>query len=233
MSKATGAALALTLASLAIASLASAPPAAAAEAVVVASTAPGYAQGQLVPDGASVSVPDGANALFLFANGRMVRVKGPFEGGLDKMPESSNWNGVGSLVGGERFFQTDLGAARALGAPMQKGAEQIFAVDPGLSGTQCVKTGGTAMLQRPQDPALIPATLRDPARGTAVTVRWDKSDAVPWPKELPMKDGQELSVSGPDGDNEDPIGGDQALYSNLAASLQVLIEKRLAGLNIS
>ena len=80
MSKAMGAALALTLSSLAIASLAVAPPAVAAEAVVVASTAPGYAQGQLVPDGAPVSVPDGANALFLFANGRMVRVKGPFEG---------------------------------------------------------------------------------------------------------------------------------------------------------
>lgn len=199
MSKAMGAALALTLSSLAIAGTAVVRPAVAAEAVVVASTAPGYAQGQLVPDGASVSVPDGANALFLFANGRMVRVKGPFEGGLDKMPESSNWNGVGSLVGGERFFQTDLGAARALGAPMQKGAEQVFAVDPGLSGTQCVKTGGTAMLQKPRDPALVPATLRDPARGTAVTVRWDKAAAVPWPKELPLKDGQELSVAGPDG----------------------------------
>src|SRR5689334_21649450 len=38
----------------------------AAEAVVVASTAPGYAQGQVVADGAVVKLPDGAGALFLF-----------------------------------------------------------------------------------------------------------------------------------------------------------------------
>lgn len=192
--RALGAVLAATVASLAIT-----PPAAAAEAVVVASTAPGYAQGQLVPDGAAVTVPDGANALFLFASGRMVRVKGPFEGALDKMPEASSWNGVGTLVGGERFFQTDLGAARALSSPMQKGAEQVFAVDPGVAGTQCVKAGGTAMLQKPRDPALVPATLRDTAHGTSATVRWDKGNSMPWPKELALKDGAELAVAGPDG----------------------------------
>lgn len=195
MSKALGAALAVAVASLAIPS----PEAAAAEAVVVASTAPGYAQGQLVPDGTPVAVPDGANALFLFANGRMVRVKGPFEGVLDKMPEASSWNGVGTLVGGERFFQTDLGAARALSSPMQKGAERVFAVDPGLAGTQCVKAGGTATLLKPRDPALVPATLRDSARGASATVRWDKADTAPWPREIALKDGAELSVAGPDG----------------------------------
>lgn len=193
MRKATCAALALVFASLASMS------AQAAEAVIVASTAPGYAQGQVVPDGAAVTLPDGANALFLFANGRMVRVKGPFEGALDKMPEASSWNGVGSLVGGERFFQTDLGAARALSSPLQKGAEQAFAIDPGQSGTQCVKAGSTPMLQKPHDPALTQATLRDTARGTTAKVSWDKGTAVPWPKELAVKDGTELSVAGADG----------------------------------
>lgn len=193
MRTATCAALALLFGSLASV------PALAEEAVVVASTAPGYAQGQVVADGASVTVPDGANALFLFANGRMLRVKGPFEGALDKMPESSSWNGVGSLVGGERFFQTDLGAARALSSPLQKGAEQAFAIDPGQPGTQCVKAGSTPMLQKPEDPALVPATLRDTARGTAAKVSWEKASSVPWPKELSVKDGAELSVAGADG----------------------------------
>jgi len=191
--KATGVALAFVLGCLAAA------PAMAAEAVVVASTAPGYAQGQVVADGAAVTLPDGANALFLFANGRMVRVKGPFEGPLDKMPEGSSWNGVGSLVGGERFFQTDLGAARALSSPLQKGAEQAFTIDPGVAGTQCVKAGSTPMLQKPSDPALVPATLRDNARGTTAKVSWDKASSVPWPKELTVKDGLELSVAGADG----------------------------------
>lgn len=173
--------------------------AAAEQAVVVASTAPGYAQGQLVADGAAVSVPDGANALFLFANGRMLRVKGPFDGPLDRMPDGSGWSGVGSLVGGERFFQTDLGAARAVGSPMQKGEEQVFTIDPGRAGTQCAKSGGTVLLRKPADPALIPATLREQSRGAAATLRWDKGATVPWPRELPMTDGNAFSVSGPDG----------------------------------
>lgn len=173
--------------------------AAAEQAVVVASTAPGYAQGQLVPDGAAVTVPDGANAMFLFANGRMLRIKGPFDGPLDRMPDASGWGGVGSLVGGERFFQTDLGAARAVGIPMQKGEEQVFTLDPGRAGTQCVKSGGTVLLSKPADPALIPATLREDNRGATATLRWDKGATVPWPRELPMIDGTAVSVAGPDG----------------------------------
>lgn len=173
--------------------------AAAEQAVVVASTAPGYVQGQLVPDGAAVSVPDGANAMFLFANGRMLRVKGPFDGPLDRMPDASGWGGVGSLVGGERFFQTDLGAARAVGSPLQKGEEQVFTLDPGRAGTQCVKSGGTVLLRKPGDPALVPATLREEGRGAAATLRWDKGATVPWPRELPMADGNSFSVAGADG----------------------------------
>ncbi|WP_155903778.1 hypothetical protein, partial [Azospirillum brasilense] len=71
--------------------------AAAEQAVVVASTAPGYAQGQLVPDGTAVTVPDGANAMFLFANGRMLRVKGPFDGplvGLDRRRQPCRWGAL-------------------------------------------------------------------------------------------------------------------------------------------
>ncbi|MDQ2103347.1 DUF4384 domain-containing protein [Azospirillum isscasi] len=173
--------------------------AAAEQAVVVASTAPGYAQGQLVPDGAAVNVPDGANAMFLFANGRMLRVKGPFDGPLDRMPDASGWSGVGSLVGGERFFQTDLGAARAVGSPLQKGEEQVFTLDPGRAGIQCVKSGGTVLVRKPADPALVPATLREESRAAAATLRWDKGATVPWPRELPMTDGGAFSVAGPDG----------------------------------
>ncbi|QCO14172.1 DUF4384 domain-containing protein [Azospirillum brasilense] len=191
-------AAALTLAAVAAVGLTTGR-AAAEPAVVVASTAPGYAQGQLVPDGAAVSVPDGANAMFLFANGRMLRVKGPFDGPLDRMPDASGWTGVGSLVGGERFFQTDLGAARAVGTPMQKGEEQVFTLDPGRPGTQCVKSGGTVLLRKPADPALIPATLRAEGREATSTLRWDKGAAVPWPRELPMTDGTAVSVAGPDG----------------------------------
>ncbi len=203
--------------------------AAAEQAVVVASTAPGYAQGQLVADGAAVSVPDGANALFLFANGRMLRVKGPFDGPLDRMPDASGWSGVGSLVGGERFFQTDLGAARAVGSPMQKGEEEVFIIDPGRAGAQCVKSGGTVLLRKPADPALVPATLREESGGTAATLRWDKGDAVPWPRELAMTDGGAFSVAGADGRTRHSMTLRVIAADGLGAGQGAELAVRLAG----
>src|SRR5690349_19599658 len=86
-----------------------APPAAAAEAVVVASTAPGYAAGQVISDGMAVRLPDGANALFLFATGRTVTVKGPYEGSLDKMAPAGTRSGADALASAGRLSQSELG----------------------------------------------------------------------------------------------------------------------------
>jgi len=172
----------------------------AAEAVVVASTAPGYALGQVVPDGAMVKLPDGAGALFLFATGRTVRVKGPYEGQLDKMPEAASRAAVGSLLSGDRFMQSELGATRAVGNPLERGLEQAFAVDPGTAGTVCARADAPPMLKRPRDPALSAVSLRDPARGAAATVTWTgAAGTAPWPKDLAVRDGGEVAVSGPDG----------------------------------
>ena len=40
-------------------------------------------------------------------------------------------------------------------------------------------------------------------------------------------DGNKVATLDPEGDIEDPIGGDVALYQSLAGQLQTLIEKRL------
>lgn len=169
----------------------------AAEAVVVASTAPGYATGQVVPDGATVKLPEGAGAMFLFASGRTVRVKGPYEGQLDKMPETARSN-IGNLFAGDRFQQADLGATRAFGKPADK-TTPTHAIDPGAAGTYCVQSGEQPVLRRPDDPALTRIVLKDTARGTTATVAWAEGAWAPWPQNLPLEDGAEIAVAGADG----------------------------------
>jgi len=184
----------------------------AAEAVVVASTAPGYALGQILADGTSVSVPDGAGVMLLFASGRTLRVKGPYTGPFDSMrdkaQDTAGRSPLGGLLSSERFVQTDLGAARALGSPLNKAAERAFVVDPGVAGIYCVPAGGLPTLSRPQDRSLSPVTLApvtlpSGGRGNTATVAWASEGAseapMPWPPGLPLDNGAEIQVSGPDG----------------------------------
>lgn len=189
------------------------PAALAAEAVVVASTAPGYALGQIVADGASVTVPEGAGVLLLFASGRTLRVKGPYAGPFDslqdKAPDGAGRAALAGLVGGGGFVQTDLGAARALGSPLDRAVERAFAIDPGLAGTYCLPAAGLPVLSRPRDPGLstvalatvAPATVASNGDGRtgAATVSWADAAPVPWPAALPLAEGSEIRVAGADG----------------------------------
>ncbi|WP_448192230.1 DUF4384 domain-containing protein [Azospirillum sp. sgz301742] len=170
-----------------------------AEAVVVSSTAPAYRLGQVVPDGQAIQLPDGASAMFLFASGRTVRVRGPFEGDLDKAPDKEGRAGSSGLLGSERFMQSDLGAARAMGNPLDKAVERAFTIDPAVSGTYCVKAGSPPVLRRPDEPGLTQIVLQDVGRGASAKVTWTGAAPAPWPRELALADGTEIRVAGPDG----------------------------------
>ncbi|PWC90920.1 hypothetical protein TSH100_02625 [Azospirillum sp. TSH100] len=173
--------------------------AAAVEAVVVASSAPGYVQGQLVGDGQSVRLPDGANATLLFANGRLLRLRGPYDGVPGEMADGA----VSARAGpaDDRFMQSDLGAARALGNPLDVALEKTLAIDPSVSGTQCIKAGGTPLLRRPTEPGLDRLLLQ--AGGERVEITWTDAAAVPWPRGLPLADGADIGVLRRDGT---PVG---------------------------
>ena len=110
-----------------------------AEAVVVSSSAPGFVQGQLVPDGQALRLPEGANATLLFANGRLLRLRGPYDGVPGDWADSAVSARAGP--GDDRFMQSDLGAARALGNPLDVALERALVIDPSVSGVQCVKVG--------------------------------------------------------------------------------------------
>lgn len=97
----------------------------AAEAVVVAATAPGYAPGQVIPDGTPIRLPEGAKALFLFGSGRTLSVNGPYEGTLDRLSAGGSVNRLNGFFEGNRFSNGELGAGRSLPPPGSKAAQAV------------------------------------------------------------------------------------------------------------
>ncbi|WP_158284202.1 DUF4384 domain-containing protein [Azospirillum sp. TSO22-1] len=193
--------------------------AAAADAVVIAATAPGYAPGQLIPDGTGVRLPDGASAHFLFANGRTLTVKGPYDGPLERQGGSGG-NRLTDLLGRPLLAQDELAASRAVTPARTGGA--LPAVDPALGGTQCVPAGAPAMLRRTADPDL---TLADPATGRRARVAWAPGEAEhPWPDSVAPVDGRTVEVISAGGRRSlvlrvvDPAGDTTALAVRLAAA---------------
>jgi len=169
--------------------------AAADQAIVVAATVPGLTIGQVIEDGAAVRMPERTNALFLFSSGRTVTVKGPYEGPLDRLSGGKEpQNRLSGLFGAERFAQNELGAARSVGPPKGRSADELPAIDASIPGVWCVRAGHAPSIQRPADPAFDPAVLK-PAAGKPATISWDAATATqPWPPALPLNDGAEIQV---------------------------------------
>lgn len=172
-----------------------------AEAVVVSSSAPGFIQGQLVADGQALRLPDGANATLLFANGRLLRLRGPYDGVPGDMTDSAVSARAGP--GDDRFMQSDLGAARAMGNPLDAALERALTIDPSVSGVQCVKAGSPPALRRPAEPGLDRLTLQDMVSGERAAVSWADDGSAPWPQALPLADGSDIGALRPDGT---PVG---------------------------
>ena len=195
--------------------------AAAADAVVVAATAPGYAPGQFIPDGAGVRLPDGASAHFLFANGRTLTVKGPYDGPLERQPGAAG-NRLTDLLGRPLLAQDELAASRGVTPARTGGA--LPAVEPARAGTQCVPSGGRAALKRPAEPELADLTLVDPVSGRRARLAWAPGEVErPWPDGLAPVDGRALDVLAPGGRRHsiqlrvvEPAGDDAALAVRLA-----------------
>src|SRR5262249_16759793 len=94
-------------------------PAMAEDAVLLASTAPGYAPGMVVGASARLSLPEGASATLLFRSGQMLQLRGPFEGSLEPAGAAGGGNSVARLVEVFRLQGVDatvIGGTRALGS---------------------------------------------------------------------------------------------------------------------
>lgn len=168
-----------------------------AEAVIVASSAPGYVQGQLVADGQAVRLPEGANATLLFATGRLLRLRGPYDGVPGEMADGAVSARAGPVD--DRFMQSDLGAARALGNPLEAALERALTIDPSVPGVRCARAGSPPTLRRPAEPGLDGLLLQDVAGGNRAAVSWSGTGPAPWPQGIPLRDGADIAALRPDG----------------------------------
>lgn len=165
----------------------SAPAASAAEAapsaVVLASTAPGYATGQVLAD-AMIEIPDGASTTFLLPGGQAITLKGPYKGGLAGHEPASRRSALATLLspGQDR---SQIGGTRSLEAWQ---AEARLTLDPAGGGRLCFAPGAEVALARPADPAFHVVELRD--GGRSATIRWPEAGGtVAWPRDLPLAGG--------------------------------------------
>lgn len=182
------------LAALAVASLV-VRGAIAADAVLLASTVPGYVPGMVISFADRLSVPDGASATLLFQSGEILRVRGPFEGTLEQPQANELSGGAATLANTFRLHGVDatvIGGTRSVGSTRSASALEDVQVDPQRSGTYCVNPTTSVWITHPADKA-AEYTLR--RKGSLRRLGWPPgAERVEWPADVPIEDGSQFEI---------------------------------------
>jgi hypothetical protein len=154
-------------------------------AVVLASTAPGYAMGQILA-ASDVAVPDGASTIFLLPSGQLITVKGPYAGLLQDRQPTSHQQGLAELLapGQDR---SEIGGSRSieLGPALNR-----LKLDPAQDGIFCITPHTEVILARPTDPRFDRINMQSAASGAAVKLVWaNAAEQLAWPPGLPLEPG--------------------------------------------
>ncbi len=177
----------------------------AGELVVIASTDANIGVGSLLDGGRAIQVADGDAITLVSADGRTLKLQGPYSGRPDPAPDSAGAGGSGLLdalsdiVKPTRKDVSTAGIMRSsLYAP-----KEPWVIDSGQSGVHCVLPGRPALLWRPIAVGAASATLKADAgqSGGQAGVMWqDGSYTAPWPAGLAIADGAtyqlEFAVTG-------------------------------------
>jgi hypothetical protein len=174
--------------------LACAGTASAEEAVLLASTAPGYVPGMVVVPGERLRLPEGASITLLLRTGQMLRLGGPFEASLDQARPGRRTSSAAELAEGLRMQGADasvIGGTRAAGLPRLR-AEEIQ-IDAQRSGTYCIRPADTVWLLRPATAEQAEHALQ--RRGNRRTIAWPPGAArAEWPADVPIEDGDRFEL---------------------------------------
>ncbi len=162
---------------------------------------PGLAPGALV-DGSQVTLPGGAEATFMAADGQVVRVLGPYTGPAESGAASggvakNTLTALASLME-KSAEKSTLGATRAIGFPAPKSyaGGDPWVIDASHGGTRCVFADHPAKiwLDLPATPATL--TLEDEKSHAKIDIPWPMGqDRVDWPAELPLVGGDHYAVT--------------------------------------
>jgi hypothetical protein len=166
------------------------------DAVLLASTVPGYVPGMVVSANDRLSVPDGASATLLFQSGEMLRLGGPFEGTLGQQQARPGASSVAMLADLFRMHGVDatvIGGTRSTG-PARPGMDiDDVQVDPQRSGTYCVGQATSVWITRPAGDPRAYAIRR---KGSLRMLGWPAEAArVEWPADVPIEDGSQFEIA--------------------------------------
>ncbi len=153
-------------------------------AVVLASTAPGYATGQVLAT-AEVTVPDGANTVFLLPSGQVITINGPYSGRVENRQPSSREQNLAQLLapGQDR---SGFGGSRSMELGL---ADDRLEIDPAQNGVYCITPHTDIVLTRPTDPSFDRIRLRSTVNGATVDLDWTTTAVQAWPTALPLRAG--------------------------------------------
>ena len=187
---------AVLCAGLAVASLGFGP-ALAEDAVLLASTVPGYVPGMVVSSADRLSVPEGASATLLFQSGETLRLRGPFEGALgQQQPAAAATGGAAVLADIFRMHGVDaavIGGTRSTGPAQPGPALDDVQVDPERSGTYCVEPSTSVWIMRPAGETGRYALRR---KGSSRALAWPSgAQRIEWPGDVPIDDGSQFEIA--------------------------------------
>jgi len=181
------------LAAVALAAMVALPlPAAAADLVVVASTAPGVVPGSIVKSDAVLNIPAGATVTLISGAGQMVTLEGPRSGAPGTGGGSAGSPDLiaslsGLLKGSERETGA-LGTMRAMAPPAPP--TDPWVIDVGQSGDHCVAAAAPAMLWRGSSSHARVVSLVDLKDNRQIDADWPAgATTLAWPAQLPLSDG--------------------------------------------
>ncbi len=170
----------------------------AGELVVIASTASEIEIGAVLDGGRAIQLTEGSSVTLVSADGRTLKLQGPYSGQPDPAPDTGSSGWLDALSDIVKPAEQDVSTAGIMRSSLYAPKEP-WVIDSGQSGAHCVLPGRPALLWRPIAIGATSAALK--SAGGQAGVTWpDGSYTVPWPAELPLADGAtyqlEYTVSG-------------------------------------
>ena len=177
----------------------------AGELVVIASTDSEIGVGSVLDGSRAIQLATGNSVTLVSADGRTLKLKGPYLGRPDPVPDTRGAGGtdlLDALSDIVRPAEKDVSTAGIMRSSLYAPNEP-WVIDSGRSGAHCVMPGRPTLLWRPIAVGGASAALKADAgqSGAQADVTWqDGSYTVPWPAGLPLADGTtyqlEFTVSG-------------------------------------
>jgi hypothetical protein len=168
------------------------------DAVMLASTVPGYVPGMVVSFSDLLRVPEGASATLLFQSGGVLRLRGPFEGTIGAQQTKESESSVAMLADLFRLHGVDatvIGGTRSTSVHTRPGsAVDEIQIDPQRSGTYCFEPATSVWISRPGGDPVTTYALR--RKGSSRTIGWPAGSVrEEWPADVPIEDGSQFEIA--------------------------------------